>query len=395
MNPDGFPRNPSLPQPLQAATTGGGSVGERLESLGGLLRRGRQPGAQSVEQALRGLSRNEVEGWLATFRPELVETALRRATEEAAESALGEEEGEEAEVWRASAMEGLLARDRAESAVRAVEALEKHHGPLEGEAGRALKVLRESLERLDHALRPSARWLIALNSKRRAEQQSLQAAERERAWWYSARVECDDFLVALSESPRPETPHLQSCKECRADLERVALVEEPPRRHLGADELWRYEMGELSTEERAWVEAHTRKCTECAQAVLALEEGESAIEEALELEEEELPQAARGSRAPEVSRRPAARHPEQREVLEERREFRAVLVRERQRVRLVVQPLAGKSVMAAVFLTPGRPSLKPQPGPEGIAFELGVGGGRSAHLTVKVGSETFERDFTF
>ena len=73
-----------------------------------------------------------------------------------------------------------------------------------------------------------------------------------------------------------------------------------------------------------------------------------------------------------------------------------VLVRERQRARLLVQPLAGRAVTAAVFLAPGKPSLKPQQGPEGLEFELGTAGGRSAHLMVRVGnSEIFERDFSF
>ncbi|MFP2931620.1 hypothetical protein ACLESO_41830 [Pyxidicoccus sp. 3LG] len=108
--------------------------------------------------------------------------------------------------------------------------------------------------------------------------------------------------------------------------------------------------------------------------------------------------SARSSRAP-VSHRPtSARHPEQREVLEERRDFRVVLVRERQRVRLLVQPLSGRSVTAAVFLSPGRPSLKPSHGPEGIAFDLTTAsstGARSAHLSVQAGGETLDRDFSF
>jgi hypothetical protein len=84
-------------------------------------------------------------------------------------------------------------------------------------------------------------------------------------------------------------------------------------------------------------------------------------------------------------------------VLEERRDFRVLLVRERQRVRLLVQPLAGRAVTAAVFLSPGKPSLKPTQGPEGLSFELGAdaGGARSAHLSVQAGGETLERDFTF
>ncbi|HLM44981.1 MAG TPA: hypothetical protein VK458_14000 [Myxococcaceae bacterium] len=177
----------------------------------------------------------------------------------------------------------------------------------------------------------------------------------------------------------------------------AAVVEQPPPRHLTSDELWRFDLGQLSADERARINEHAEKCADCAQAILALEEGDTAIEEALEEEEQGMGVAAARTSTAAVPRRPGARHPERREVLEERREFRVLLVRERQRVRLVVQPLSGRNVTAAVFLTPGKPSLKPTQGPEGLSFELGAdaGGARSAHLTVQAGSETLERDFTF
>lgn len=53
---------------------------------------------------------------------------------------------------------------------------------------------------------------------------------------------------------------------------------------------------------------------------------------------------------------------------------------------------------AAVFLSPGRPSLKPSQGPEGLSFDLTTAsstGARSAHLMVQAGNETLERDFGF
>ncbi|HVG62369.1 MAG TPA: zf-HC2 domain-containing protein [Hyalangium sp.] len=225
----------------------------------------------------------------------------------------------------------------------------------------------------------------------------LDTNERTQAWWFSARADCDDLVATWTQQPRSLTPHLQSCAECRADLAETAVVDQPPRRHLSSDDLWRFDMGMMSPDERARMDAHTAQCSDCAQAVLALEEGDDAIDEALEMDAESAGSpAARTSRAP-VSRRPSARHPEQREVLEERRDFRVLLVRERQRVRLLVQPLSGRTVTAAVFLSPGKPSLKPTQGPEGISFELGAdgGGARSAHLTVNAGGETLERDFTY
>ncbi|HYO58265.1 hypothetical protein [Archangium sp.] len=377
---------------------GSASNGGSLEVIGDVLRRSERLGREGVERALQGLSRGDIDTWLRAQKPEALQPALLRAAEEAAESALGEE-GEEAEVWRTSSMEGLIARDRAESAARAIGEWESLHGPLDGEAASRLKAFREGLGRLDAALRPKARWFIPLNPRRRAERDILDTAERTRAWWFTERVDCDDFLAALSTRPERPSPHLQSCSECRADLANTETVETPPKQHMSADDLWRFDMGLMSAVELSWVDGHTEKCIECAQAIWALEEGDAAITKALALEEHEQPApSARTSRtAGPTARGPgAARLPEQREVLEERREFRVVLVRERQRARLLVQPLAGRAVTAAVFLAPGKPSLKPQQGPEGLQFELGTSGGRTAHLMVRVGnSEIFERDFSF
>jgi hypothetical protein len=377
---------------------GGAPRNDSLVLIGDILRRGERLGGEGVERALRGLSRDDIDAWLRAQKPETLQPALLRAAEEAAEVALGDG-GEEAELWRTSSVEGLSARDRAESALRAITQWESFQGPLEGETARRLNSFREGLGRLDTALRPKARWFIPLNPQRRAERDMLDAAERARAWWFSDRAECDDFMAALGNKPERPSPHLDSCPACRADLSSTASVEAPPKRqplHLSEEELWRFDMGMMSASELAWVDRHTEDCLECAQAIWALEEGDDAIEQAMEEQERPAP-AARSSRSAEPARRPgAARHPEQRDVLEERREFRVVLVRERQRARLLVQPLVGRPVTAAVFLAPGKPSLKPQQGPEGLQFDLGTGGGRTAHLMVRVGSnEIFERDFTF
>ncbi|HEX8538472.1 MAG TPA: hypothetical protein VF664_13475, partial [Cystobacter sp.] len=94
---------------------GGASNGGSLEAIGDILRRAERLGREGIEQALRGLTRADIDGWLRAQKPEALQPALLRAAEEAAEAALGEE-SEEAEVWRASSLDGLAARDRAESA---------------------------------------------------------------------------------------------------------------------------------------------------------------------------------------------------------------------------------------------------------------------------------------
>jgi hypothetical protein len=375
---------------------GSASVGSTLEAAGEVLRRGTRLGTEGVAPALRALTRPQLETWLRSLKPAELRTTLLRAAEEAVEVALGEG-SDEAELWRTSAMDGLVARDRAASAARALSEWESLHGPLEGEAGQLKRSFLEALGNIDVALRPRARWFIPLNPQRREERDILDANERAQAWWFSARADCDDLVASWLAKPGAASSHLRSCAECRADLADTAVVEQPPRRHLSSDELWRFDLGTLSADERARMDAHTAQCADCAQAILALEEGDTAIDESMELEEEGAGAMAARSSSAAVQRRPGARHPERREVLEERRDFRVLLVRERQRVRLLVQPLAGRAVTAAVFLTPGKPSLKPSQGPEGLSFDLGAdaGGARTAHLTVQAGSETLERDFTF
>lgn len=374
------------------------AVGELLEVVGDVLRRSDRLGTDGVEEALKGLGRSEVEAWVRQQKPQALQPLLLRAAEESMEVALGEE-GDEAELWRASALEGLAARDRAASAARALVTWEMLKGPLDGDAAVARERFLGTLGQLDTALRPRARWFIPLNAERRTERELLDPVERPGAWWFSARAGCDDLVASWTGRPMKDPEHLKDCASCRADRADTAVVDSPPRRHLTDDELWRLDSGEMGREERERVDAHTAGCGECAQAVLALEEGDAAIDEVMELEEgAAAPRAARDSRA-DVSRRPgAARLPEHREVLEERRDFRVVLVRERQRVRLLVQPLGSRTVTAAVFLSPGRPSLKPTQGPEGLSFDLSTAlasGAHAAHLTVQAGQETLERDFAF
>ncbi|XXF79563.1 hypothetical protein P2318_07345 [Myxococcaceae bacterium GXIMD 01537] len=391
MSGDAFSRYQSWREQLAAAPASAGGV---LELVGDILRRSERLGTEGVEGALRRLSRSQVEEWLRSLKTSALQSSLLRAAEESVEYALGEG-GEEGDLWRASALEGLQSRDRAASAVRALSEWERLHGSLEGEPGQLKKAYLAALGKMDAALRARARWFIPLNARRRQEREVLDASERAGAWWFSARAECDDLVATWTARTQSLTPHLQACAECRADLAESGLVDAPPRRHLASDDLWRFDLGLMSEMERTRVERHTAKCADCARAVKALEDGDDAIDEALELEEEQ--QGARTTRTPEP-RRPGARHPEQRQVLEERRDFRVVLVRERQRVRLVVQPLAGRAVTAAVFLTPGRPSLKPQQEAEGIAFDLtaaAASGARFAHLSIQAGTETLERDFTF
>lgn len=48
---------------------GGFPNGGALEAIGDVLRRGERLGVEGVDQALRGLSRGEIEGWLRSREP--------------------------------------------------------------------------------------------------------------------------------------------------------------------------------------------------------------------------------------------------------------------------------------------------------------------------------------
>ncbi|MET0401491.1 MAG: hypothetical protein ABW123_03770, partial [Cystobacter sp.] len=246
-------------------TRGGFPNGVALEVIGDWLRRGGRLGTEGVDASLQALGRPDVEAWLRACDPEALQSGLLRAAQEAAEAALGEDV-DESDVWRASAFEGLSARDRVESALRALSRWESLHGELRGDAATRLMEVRVGAARADAALGGRVHWFIPLNAQRRVERDLLDAEERSRAWWFAARSDCDDFLTALS--PRGDRPgtHLQSCEECRTDLRKSASVEAPPKRHLSADDLWRFDMGTLSAAELKWIDGHTEKCLECAQA---------------------------------------------------------------------------------------------------------------------------------
>lgn len=360
-----------------------GRIGDQLVAAGELLRRTRAVGVEpsEVESALQQVTKTVLDAWLQEDPCTGVEAALKRALEEGAEAVLGED-AEERQVWSASGFEALLSRDRAESMRVALDRWESLHGAVVAGS----ESFRGRLVALDERFRKQARWLVGLNDRRRLELGLLDDGDREEAWWFGRRSECDDLLKLLAGLVVADGhPHLAECADCRRDLERSRLVENPPPRHLSSDDAWKMDLGLLSAGERRAIREHADHCKECQQILYAMDEGEKAIEE-LE-REDDVP----------TSRPAGPRARTRRTVVEDRREFRVVLVRGHGRIRLLVEPREARGFAAAtVSLPPQRSVLTPRHTSDGLEFDLGEDKdleGRTARLLLKIteGGDHFEK----
>lgn len=360
----------------------------RLLRAGALARRSHAVGLSrgEVKALLSGITPVELTTALEPTRLRGVRAALLQAAEEAVEAALAEDD-EERRIWRHSAWEALSGRDGLESLKTAAELCDGS----EGDGAEAVVQWKQQLAEVDRTLLPKWRWFVALNDQRRVERGLLDDDQRPASPWFSARMECDGLIAALAgEALSPvHTAHVAGCADCQRDLRRTASVGDGgPRWHVGSELLWRYEQGQLTEEERGRIERHTRTCRACAKAVRLLADGEDAIAEA-EGEADVQRPSAHGPGARRSERR-ERRGPE-RSVISERREFRVVLVRERN-VRVFVQPLPGFRVAACAVQLPAGAPLTPRLGPDGFEFDLGPEerlAGSSGTVMVKLG-ETSE-----
>ncbi len=363
---------------LQAGGQGGMKPAELMVSAGDLLRRTRAAGAgeSQVESILGAVPRDQLESWLARDPAVALEAALDRAMSEGGEAGLAED-GEEREVWASSAHEALMARDRAESARVAISRWES----LKGEELKGAEELRDRLEALDERFRGRVRFLVGLNRRRRVERDLLDETPRGAAWWFTLRADCDDLLRLLAGTTAPSSSekHLAECIPCREDLRRSRLVEHPPQRHLTSEEAWKMDLGLLPAEERRALRRHAETCTACTQLLHAIDEGEKAIEEL-----DRAPEPRARTRDSSDKRGQRAR----RQVALERREFRLLVVRDRGRVRLLVEPREARGFAAAkVTVPPQRKVLTPRSTSDGLEFDLGLEEdlrGRTARVTLKI-----------
>lgn len=249
-----------------------------LTAAGDLLRRSRRVtyDESEVDAALSVLSRDDVSAWASRLKIESVKRATSRAVDDAFEVALSDSEDERSTLL-SRALEGLSLRDGLESALSAVARWQQSVRPLDARLADRLIALRASVATIDTELARGARALVCLNDVRRAESALLDSAESARAWWYTARNECDGLVgLFVGQSVR-----LTHCEHCARDTAHAAPVESPPRKHLSADDLWRYELGLLDARQTTSLKSHAAQCASCRDALRALSEGERAIEETI------------------------------------------------------------------------------------------------------------------
>jgi hypothetical protein len=213
--------------------------------------------------------------FLASVDVDVESRRLARAIDAAFEATLATSDDERA-THAAEALASLGERDRIESALAAIaEMLAAGRGADSGVRDR-FDVVRAAVARLDRASRVAASPLVALNEERRRERDVLSGEHRTRAWWWSERAECD-ALAALLRGDSPDAEHLASCDECQRDRERMAIADAPPLKHLTADELWSWDIGAMTKDERLRAKRHAARCDECKLALDALADAENAI----------------------------------------------------------------------------------------------------------------------
>jgi hypothetical protein len=133
-----------------------------------------------------------------------------------------------------------------------------------------------------------------------------------------------------------------SCEECVRDRASAKSADAPPRKHLSADELWSWDVGTMSRDERARVERHIARCAECKHAIDALADAEAAIHE--------------GEAPPSLADDVAAEHAA----------FVVRVRRDAKRVRLVVEP-RGDATLKSAMLTGAAKARR-----TGRGLELGI-----------------------
>ena len=259
-------RHRELDEATQRVVNGAADAGRALALGGDLLRRRETLGDTTRDV---GLALDRIEAQAAHAYVESIDAAaehdkLARGLEEAFEAMI--EDGDERILFVHSAETTLYARDAFES-VRAA----MHHQKLD------TSKLESKLAQIDAGLAKKARLLIALNPTRRREAGALDAAERDAAWWFSARMQCD-FLMSLYRSQdndpnvnvtaKHNAAHLATCEACQRDVEAGSLAYTP--QHIPASSLWRREQGVATSDEIAFMDGHAKGCKDCKRALDAL-----------------------------------------------------------------------------------------------------------------------------
>ncbi|HTJ84071.1 MAG TPA: hypothetical protein VL400_20265 [Polyangiaceae bacterium] len=179
---------------------------------------------EDTERALSALSVADAAAAVREVDVSAVASSLARASADAFEAAFAESD-EERELFLASAVEGLAARDRVASIAVAARA----RAAMAAQSGDAATSLESACADLDQRLQqaelPRVAWsrsLSGANAARRALLATLTEEAAAGAWWYAARSEDDDLLGALAGEIALEGARLSEAG--RADVARSALA---------------------------------------------------------------------------------------------------------------------------------------------------------------------------
>lgn len=340
-------RRPGGPAPL---------VGRVLEAAGDLLRRSAaiSPDWQTVDRALHRVSDVALRSWSSAVAVSELEGRLRRAASQAVEAALPDNP-DEAETIAGWAMHDLVARDRLESTLVALERL----ASLGRDDARLVAAhLRTVVGAVDSSCRGTVPALTSLNAYRRPEAGLLDEPERHRAWWFAARNGIDDdLLVPILGGDRHGTIP-------PAEREAGEMVMSKRGRRLSYDELFRFDLGLSSDGEREAIRRRAVDDPELRLALSAIEEGDRAIDEATGGAEPHRPVVP-------LPVEPRGTPPD---IIEENDAFKVLVFRGPRTVQVVVQPHDPRRLAAAAVFrseAPGTP-VSPVPGEHGLSFDLGA-----------------------
>ena len=196
--PQSLPR-PDSPTLQRRAALAGGEPRRMMAAAGAWLRESDPEGHEEAAEAIAGIEPGRLVEVAAEIDVGACAEALARATREAFDAALEEDE-DEREALADSVLEALGVRDEAESTLVALAfALDR----MEGERGALAEVaqtVREAMSAVDQAARRGAHPLTAVNPQRRERAESLAAEHRAAAWWFSylAEEENDGLIEALA-----------------------------------------------------------------------------------------------------------------------------------------------------------------------------------------------------